>query len=475
MFESALERSPDAAETHANLGIALLEQGAEEAGESHIRAAVELDPDLVAARENLAALLSARFEHDSADKAWDAVLALDPRHAAAHRAKAFLAAREGRLADARRALSTALDCGADRGEVLAQEATMLAAAGDAEGAQLLWRAVADAADSPELRWERALSALASGAYSEGWPLYEARLDRAISPRRPYGFEPWDGTKIAEGALLILGEQGLGDEIMFASCYEDAMRRVPRCVIECEPRLASLFARSFPRAEVVAEDRQHANNALLESTEIVRQVHAGSLPRLFRRNVEAFPAHTGYLTADPARVSAWKKELNGTRAPRLIGIAWRGGVLHTRRALRSLAPQDFSRMLSVRGIEFVSLQHDDDGTFAREIAACAGVEIRAFPHAMKDLDDTAALIASLDGVMTVCSTVVHLAGALGVPTLVLTPSLAEWRYLREGATSPWYPSVRLLRQSERDCWDSVIDAARARLEACAAGASLISDG
>ncbi len=133
------------------------------------------------------------------------------------------------------------------------------------------------------------------------------------------------------------------------------------------------------------------------------------------------------------------------------------------------------MLSVPGIEFVSLQHDDDGTFAREIAANAGVGIRAFPDALKNIDDTAALIASLDGVMTVCSTVVHLAGALGVPTLALTPSLPEWRYLREGATLPWYPSVRLLRQHERDRWDSVIDAARARLEACAAGASLINDG
>jgi tetratricopeptide (TPR) repeat protein len=474
LFEQALEHSPGRPEVHTNLGIALIEQGADAAGERHLRAAIALDPGLTAARQNLAELLSARFEHDAALAAWNEVLALDPQHAGAHMAIAFLAAREGRLDDARTLYRRAVELGADRAMVLAKEAGMLAAAGDAEAAARLWADIGESASSPEILWERALSALAAGAYAEGWPLYEARLDRVISPRRPYSFPEWDGTPLADGALLILGEQGLGDEIMFASCYEEAMARVPRCVIECEPRLSALFRRSFPAAHIVAQDRQGASDTVLASADIARQIHAGSLPRLFRATRAAFPPHTGYLVADEERAAAWRKKLDGGLERRLVGIAWRGGVLQTRRSLRSLAPADFARMLSVPGIEFVSLQHDDDGATAKEIAELAGVRIHSFRETLADIDDTAALVKSLDGVLTVCSTVVHLAGALGAPALVLTPSLPEWRYLRAGATSPWYPSVRLLRQPERDRWDGVIEAARARLLAFAAGGSLITD-
>jgi hypothetical protein len=385
---------------------------------------------------------------------------------------AFLAAREGRLDDARTLYRRAVELGADRASVLAKEAGMLAAAGDPEAASRLWAEIGEGASSPEIRWERALSVLSAGAYAEGWPLYEARLDRVISPRRPYAFPEWDGTPLTDGALLILGEQGLGDEIMFASCYAEAMARVPRCVIECEPRLAALFMRSFPAAQIVAQDRQGASDTLLASGDIARQIHAGSLPGLFRLTPAAFPRHAGYLVADEARAAAWRKKLGGGSERRVIGLAWRGGVLQTRRSLRSLAPADFARMLRVPGIEFVSLQHDDDGQTAHEIAELAGVRIHTFRETLADIDDTAALVKSLDGVLTVCSTVVHLAGALGTPTLVLTPSLPEWRYLRAGATSPWYPSVRLLRQSDRDRWDGVIEEAHARIKACAAGGSLI---
>ena len=474
LLEKALELSPRGAEAHSNLGIALLEQGEEAAGERLLEAAIALDPGLVAAHENLAELFLARFDDDAARAAWNAVLALDPDHAAAHLALAALTAREGRLADARALCRRALELGADRASVLAKEAGMLAAAGDAEGARDLWAAIDMSASPAEVRWLRAIDALTAGAYAEGWPLYEARLDRIVSPRRPYPYPDWDGAPPREGALLILGEQGLGDEIMFASCYGEAMARAPRCVIECDPRLAALFTRSFPGAQIVPQDRQSANPQLLASTGITRQVHSGSLPGIFRPDRAAFPNHGGYLVTDAARVAAWREKLDRKAGHRVIGIAWRGGVLHTRRALRSMAPADFSRMLGVPGLEFVSLQHDDDGTTAAEMAALAGVRIHSFPETLADMDETAALVRSLDGVLTVCSTVVHLAGALGVPTLVLTPSMPEWRYLREGATSPWYPSVRLLRQQERGGWDEVIEDARARLLACGAGAALIQE-
>ena len=430
-FERAVELSPAAAEAHCNLGLALLEQGNGALGERHLREAARLDPRLLPARENLAVWLSRRFDDAAALEAWNDVLALDPDHAEAHAGKAFMAMRSGHFCDARSLLSRAVELGADR------------------------RSELDLLDAQTL--------LAKGEFARGWPLYEGRLNGTLeSARRPYPFPEWDGSALSDGVLLILGEQGLGDEIMFASCYAEAIARAGRCVIECEPRLAGLFARSFPEARVVGHPRESAERELLASGDIVRQVHAGSLPKLFRPDRSAFPRHAGYLVADTARERAWREKLAAGSGRRLIGIAWSGGLKQTRRSLRSIPLAEFSALLDIAGVEFVSLQHDDDGSEAAELARLSGASVRSFGAALADLDDTAALIGALDCVLTVCSTVVHLTGALGVPAIVMTPQRAEWRYLREGASLPWYPGARLVRQRQSGEWAGAIDEARTLL-------------
>lgn len=427
-FERALQSAPQLAEAHCNLGLALVEQGSAEAGERELRHAIALEPKLLAARENLAVLLSRRFDYGAAAKAWDDVLARDPAHAEAHAAKAFAAMREGLVDDACDWLARAVELGADR--------------------------------HSELALHQALRALRKGDFAAGWPLYESRLQGKLeTAARPYPFPEWDGKPLPEGALLILGEQGLGDEIMFASCYAEAIERAGRCILECEPRLQTLFARSFPRARVVGHPRGGAHEGLATSREIVRQVHAGSLPGFFRPRRDAFPGHRGYLQADASRVNEWRAQLSGGSDKRLIGIAWSGGLRQTGRVRRSIPASAFAELLRIPGAEFVSLQHDDDSRTAAELATRSGANVHTFPEALADIDDTAALMKALDCVVSVCSTVVHLAGALGVPALVLTPEHAEWRYLEEGETLPWYPSVRLVRQRENGSWAGVIEEAR----------------
>ncbi len=199
-----------------------------------------------------------------------------------------------------------------------------------------------------------------------------------------------------------------------------------------------------------------------------QIHAGSLPQFFRQQWQAFKTHNGYLTADPGRVSAWRRQ-QLHEGPPLDSSALRGAAAcRTRGArFRSIPLSDFARLLHVPNTEFVSLQHDDDGRGARELANAAGAPVHSFPSALADLDETAALIKSLDCVVTVCSSVVHLAGALATPTLVLTPRIPEWRYLAAGATMPWYPAVRLIRQSGlTEPGPEPIDRARSELSSMA---------
>lgn len=430
-FEQALTAAPRLAEAHCNLGVAHVEQGAAADGERHLREAIALAPALLSARENLAVLLGQRSDYAAAGDAWRAVLDIDPQHAEAHAERAFAAMREGLIEESCVWLERAVALGADR--------------------------------DAELDMHRALDALSKGDFPRGWPLYEGRLRGKLeSAQRPYRFPEWDGNPLRTGALLILGEQGVGDEIMFASCYADAIKRAGRCVIECEPRLGKLFARSFPAAAVFGQARESGHPDLVASGDIVAQIHAGSLPRLFRRHAEAFAAHRGYLVADAERVSAWRARLQNAGRGRWVGLAWSGGLAHTGRSRRSIPAAEFARVLDVAQIGFVSLQYDDDGSVAAELSARSGARVHVFQEALADLDDTAALIMALDSVVTVCSTVVHLAGALGVPTLVLTPARAEWRYGRRGEAMPWYPSVRLLRQRETGDWTGVIEDARAAL-------------
>src|SRR5207237_256540 len=156
---------------------------------------------------------------------------------------AFLALREGSLEDAARLRARALELGAEEVPLRLQEAAAVAMSGDTAAAKHLLDRLEGTADPHDLDWERALCELYECRFDRGWPLYEARLTRSFeAARRPYDYPAWDGKPIAKGTLLILGEQGIGDEIMFASCYRDAIGRAERCIIECEPRLQGLFAR-----------------------------------------------------------------------------------------------------------------------------------------------------------------------------------------------------------------------------------------
>jgi hypothetical protein len=215
---------------------------------------------------------------------------------------------------------------------------------------------------------------------------------------------------------------------------------------------------------VPQPRGSASAALLQSAAIRCQIHAGSLPRLFRQSAGDFRAHEGYLVPNPEAVATWRRRLRAGEGNRLVGIVWSGGLAHTRRALRSIPPDAFSRAMRIRDAQFVSLQHDDDGSVAAELARRSGRPVHVYPEIFGDFDGMASLVASLDAVLTVCCSVVHLSGALGVPTVVLTPKLAEWRYLREGRSLPWYPSVRLIRQRDDADWLPVLEEARALLAA-----------
>ena len=330
----------------------------------------------------------------------------------------------------------------------------------AEGFRLFDEQVARAPGDHELRLMRAVALLKSGDFAAGWDEYEARFASPLSTRRPHAFPPWDGGPIREGALLVFGEQGLGDQIMFAACLPEVAERAPDCVVECDPRLGRLFERSFPGVGVVTAAQDDAAPAWLAAPGSARariraQIPIGSLPRLFRRSASAFPAHAGYLRADPGRVAAWRKRLAALGAGAKIGVSWRGGTAASRRGLRSLELEQLAPVLRGVPATWVSLQYADCGAEIAAVRQRHGVTVHHWQEAIDDYDETAALVAALDSVVTVCTAIVHLSGALGQRALVMVPYAAEWRYGASGEAMPWYPSVRLLRQPAPGAWTDLL--------------------
>jgi ADP-heptose:LPS heptosyltransferase len=257
-------------------------------------------------------------------------------------------------------------------------------------------------------------------------------------------------------VLAYAEQGLGDQIMFASCLPDALVRAESMVVECDPRLCALFRRSFPGARVVPQEAAWPPSWLASGAEITAQIAMGSLPGLFRPNADSFPQHTGYLSAAPDRVAAWRDRLAGLGPGPKIGLSWRGGLPTTRRNLRSLDLASLAPLLGGIPAQYVSLQYGDSTSEVEVLAETRGIRVHHWQDAIDDYDETAALVTALDMVITVCTSIVHLGGALGRPVRTLVPTVPEWRYGRAGDRMNWYPSVRMYRQQRLGEWGDVLD-------------------
>ncbi|HEY6966731.1 MAG TPA: hypothetical protein VI229_04610 [Burkholderiales bacterium] len=333
------------------------------------------------------------------------------------------------------------------------------------------RALALRPDFPLARFHRAMARLLAGDFEHGWDDYELRRLSSDHAQALAGLPRWDGAALAGRTLLITREQGLGDEIMFASILPQLLAQGGRCVLECDPRLLPLLRRSFPSLTAFGTEPGGGLPASIARASIDAAIEAGSLPVLFRRRSADFPRHAGYLRADPDAVARWRERLAALGPGLKVGLSWTGGVQRTRRALRSLALEQLLPLLRTPGVRFVSLQYTADARADVDaLRARHGIEVAHWPEAIDDYDQTAALVCALDLVVSVCTSLVHLGGALGRPVWVLAPLSPEWRYGAAGESMPWYPSVRLFRQTAYADWAPVVERAARALAASASAAA-----
>ena len=427
--------------------------------------------DYAEAHNALGASALALGDVPRAVECFEQAISLRPEYAHAHSNLGYVLFRDcGEYERGAAHIRTALDLNRGDPNIWCNQTMVLTHEGRLEEAiSVCDQLLAARQDLDEARLNRALALLRLGRFAQAWPDYEARKTvRSNYIRRPFDFPEWRGEALANKTILVHAEQGIGDEVMFAGCLPDLLAMAGRCVFECAPRLEQLFRRSFPGAIVHGSEQSDTDMSWLASIgHIDFQIAAGSLPGHFRRQWSDFPRHAGYLKADPARIEYWRGRTLALGAGLRVGIAWRGGLVSTRRDLRSTRLDQWLPLLRQENCHFVSLQHGDGGAGAAALAGAHALTVHHWQEAVDDIDETAALISTLDLVVSVQTATVHLAGALGRPVWVLVPAVPEWRYLQSGDVMPWYPSARLLRQSQAGEWNPVMAAAAFELKRLAA--------
>ncbi|MCX7891135.1 MAG: tetratricopeptide repeat-containing glycosyltransferase family protein [Burkholderiales bacterium] len=482
----------DSAALRADLGNVLLLAGDLDAAEAEYRRSLAIDPHSAGAWHNLGLLEKRRGRLEAAARCFLAALDAAPESAAALVALGSIAPRFPAIADETRARCTALVAARPHAAAAHEVLGFLKLKQDldAEGAAASFeRAIANGGGSSDLhgnlgialqdlgrvpeaiaaydraialdpgntvaRWHRSLALLLVERFAEAWPEYELRLASEERPRRPVPVPRWTEAAPPAGRLLVVAEQGLGDEIMFASCIPDLVRAGARVVLEANPKLAPIFRRSFPGVDVRAGTQDEPLDWAARAAGIERYIEAGSLPLRFRATREAFPRHSGYLAADADKVRRWRERLDALGG-RAIGLSWRGGTEKSRRRLRSPELAELAPLLALPDIQWVSLQYDAKADEIAALARASGGRLHHWQEAIDDYDETAALVCALDRTVTVCTAIVHLAGALGRPVIVMAPYSPEWRYGLTAERMPWYPSVRVLRQPARYAWGPLLE-------------------
>lgn len=329
----------------------------------------------------------------------------------------------------------------------------------------------------QAHWNRSLAYLEMGDYARGWPEYDwgvtakVRVDRQYTVQTAPVLPYWKGEPDAN--LVVYGEQGIGDEIMFASMLPDLLKLCPNVVFECHKKLHKLFANSFPGLHIypTREDEKVTWPILANGTPrypFTHRIALGSLGQFFRQSLEDFPG-TPYLEPTPACELKWNERLAEMPVGPKIGISWIGGHKKTRIEVRSI---DLEHLLPIfkaalarnPNTQFISLQYTPQEDEVEAFEKKHGIKIHQFPEAAYSAiyDDKAGLVANLDLVITVCTSVVHLAGALGVPTWVMVPSRPAWRYRLDLDVMPWYANTTLFRQPDTQNWKPVIEEVAFRL-------------
>jgi tetratricopeptide (TPR) repeat protein len=491
-YRKALELNPDLPQAQNNLGRLYLEAGKTDAAIPCVLAAIRAKPDFAEAHFNLGEALRLRKAAQEAIVAFQRALRLKPSLVGAWNNLGNLLRDQGDPAQAAECFrevvrrrpdlaeghynlgSTLKDIGDPHTAIVHLKTALHLNPAHAEGWNNLglahkncgnWKKALSAfsesvriqADLAAAHWNRASVHLLTGRFREGWEDYEWRF-RLPNWKKLYPFRkrlrPWDGKRDGRQRLLVYDEQGLGDTLQFVRYLPLVKERCGQVILETRPELIPLFGRLAGVDEIVARpegplEPQAAADACIPLM---------SLPRVFGTTFETIPAAVPYIRAEAATSEAWKQRLDHPGLK--VGLVWAGRPEHQNDRNRSCRLELFSSLTEIPGLRIFSLQKGpaekelQDSQLKNRIVH-VGADLANFV-------DTAAVVSHLDLLVSVDTSVAHLAGAMARPVWVLIPAIPDWRWMLERHDSPWYPTMRLFRQAREGEWRPVVERIAAEL-------------
>ena len=491
-YRRALTLNPDLAETWSRLGTALVLKGLPEEAYRALENALRIKPDFPEVLNNMGMVMKERGQVEIAEKCFRMAIRSSADYSPAYNNLGTVFLESSRFAEAADQFREATRLSPDYHMAWSNLGNALAGLGNFHEAKQIYRAVI--AENPtipevhfnlaaslqhehrfeesvrcydealrlrpgyaEARLNRALVLLLGGKLEEGWQGYECRFT-VKDPRRAYvppGPEElrWDGSDIRGKRILVRPEQGFGDTIQFARYIPMLVERGATVLFECPKELCSLF-RGFPGVDTLIEFRGEPPSLPFD-----RYVQLLSLPGLLgTRSVESIPWPGPYIHADPAAVESVRGRFDDTMFN--VGIVWGGNPGHKNDHNRSCSLEEFLPLLDVPGVRFFSLQKGKPVSQLDSLPA--GVHVENLEPLLTDFSMTAVVLAHLDLVIAVDTSVAHLAGAMGRPVWTVLPFRPDWRWLLDRTDSPWYPTMRLFRQSAHGDWSGVIREVRSTL-------------
>ncbi len=472
-YESALSLLPDHAEVANDLGRLAFRLGMKEQAEKLFRHFLARYPDSLEAANNLACTIRDLARQDEAIEILRQAIATYPGSAILWNTLGSIVSEQGDFATARIFLEEALRLEPAFPKARHNLANACLSQGDLESAlthndaALACPITGD--ERQMMRMLRSTILISLGRIAEGWEEYEARVHPDFEDVTLYQIDAprWEpGDDVRGKRMLVVAEQGLGDEVLFANVLEDLVADLGSeelLTLAVEPRLTPLFQRSFPKAEVGA----HATYKIPpRSVRVMPFLEdkpppdvwspMASLLRQYRTSIDAFPDRERFLTADPIRITHWRKVLEGAPKGRKVGLLWKSAIISSGRH-RFFSPfEAWAPVLATPGVCFVNLQYGDCSVELEAARRDLGVEIWTPPgiDLKQDLDDVAALCCALDLVLGFSNASLNLGAACGAPTWLISVPGA-WTRLGTADRYPWYPQARLFAPANFGAWDDVM--------------------
>lgn len=457
-YVSVTRLNPDFVGAHVSLGEMWKKSGNFVAARAEFECAASLDPSCPDAFQGIAEVCQAEERFEDAIHAYNRSLNLRPGRTETLNLMGTAYQSIERLDKAEECYRRALDLAPETVTVVNNLAVVLCSQGRLEESVAVYRRLLEIDPGyADGHWNLAVALLAMGAYSEGWREFEWRFIKVNPVPSRFFLQPrWDGSDLTGRTILLHAEQGFGDTIQFSRYVSLVAGRGGSVVVECQtPVLKRLLLSLNGVAEVIV-----AGETL---PYFDCHLPLMSLPLVFNTTIETIPSNIPYLAATSTDIEDWHKRLRPAASFR-VGLVWFAKQSQVLNRKRSCRLELFAPLWDVPGVEFFSLQI---GLGSEQLAESGAYSaIKDFTGCITDFADTAAFIANLDLVITIDTAVAHLAGALGAPTWVILPYVAEWRWFCGREDSPWYPTIRLFRQPLQGDWSSLVNDVTTALHDCA---------